>query len=224
MTVLLISLFLFIIVFLLTSLKIQIQYRLEDTGLFSVTEIETWFTVAGLSIKVSLFKNPLLKFFKNFFRELDGFFRKIWSAEKRGDIEEGVGAGKKALTRLKDFLSFFFDRELLNILARSLHIRCHYLYWRTEHGLADPAYTAVFNGLIWILKGLLLRILDELVYFEEQIILDVKPDFYNLKFSTSICGIFSLPLGNIILTIIRVFLHRILSSIKDRRYNTTELF
>lgn len=223
MTILLISLFLFFLIFLLTSLKIRIEYRLEDNGLISVTEIDTWFVIAGLPIRVSLFRNPLLAFFRDFFRGLDDFFRKMWPGDKKEDIEKGFGAAKKALGRLKDYLAFFFDRELLNILSNNLQIKCHHLCWITEQGLADPAYTAIFYGLIWSVKGMLLRILDELVYFEEEIKVEVIPDFHSLKFSTSFCGIFSLRLGNIIYTISKVFLHRILSSLKDRIYNRSEI-
>lgn len=223
MLVLLIALFLFLLFFLMTSLKVRIQYRLEDKDFTSVTEIDTWFLVAGLPIRVSLLENPLLNFFRDFFRGLDDVFRRIWSRDRKEDVEQGFGAVTKALGRLKDYLALFFDRDLLHILSSNLHIRCHYLYWRTEQGLTDPAYTAIFNGIIWTVKGIFLKILDELVYFEEGIILDVIPDFHELKFSTSFCGIFSLPLGNIIYTISRVFLHRAVTSIKNWKYNATEI-
>lgn len=223
MLIFLISLFLLVLFFLLTALKVQIQYRLEGPGFFSITKVETWFVFAGLSLKVSLLRNPLLIFFRNFFKEIDNFFRKIWSADKKGDIEKGIGAGQKALRRLKDYLTFFLDRELLHILSRTLKIRCLYLFWRTEYGLGDPAYTAVFNGLIWTLKGMLIHLLDDLVYFEDELLLDVEPDFHDFNFSTSFCGIFFLPLGNIILTISRLFLHRIRSSIKKRFHNVNQV-
>ena len=35
----------------------------------------------------------------------------------------------------------------------------------------------VFNGLIWTLKGMLIHLLDDLVYFEEGILLDVDARF-----------------------------------------------
>ena len=73
MLIFLISLFLLVLFFLLTALKVQIQYRLEGPGFFSITKVETWFVFAGLSLKVSLLRNPLLIFFRNFLRRLITF-------------------------------------------------------------------------------------------------------------------------------------------------------
>ncbi|WIF94731.1 DUF2953 domain-containing protein [Caminicella sporogenes] len=74
-----------------------------------------------------------------------------------------------------------------------------YLYWNTEVGLNDPAFTGFFTGLIYILKTNIFSFLfSKNICFKE---LDLKaiPNFKSSKVKTSINCIFSIKMGYIII-------------------------
>lgn len=223
MLIFLIPLFLFILLFFFSSIKVKLEYKREEPDTPFVLEFYSWITFFGLPIRISFLRNRIISFIRKLFKEIDEFFFSIHSFKIKGEMGEGLEQGNRQIENLKKLIGFILDRELVNLLFSNLKIKCHKLNWRTEHGLADPAYTAILNGFIWMLKGLIVRLIDELLFYKDNIYLDVVPDFYDLKISTSFSGIFSVRVGNIMFTMIKVFLYRTLSSFKFREYNLQKL-
>lgn len=218
MLIYLIPFFIFIIFLIIYTLpvNIKIEYsRIEEDDEFRL-DIYTFIRFLGMSIYIPYFNNKLIAFFTEFFAEIDLFFLKKKSNYKNVDIEEEVEWEKIHLDKLKKILFLIMDKNLNRIIFDNLKIYCKSFYWRTEYGMSNPAITGISNGLFWILKGIIVQVISIILNFNNPPELYVKPDFDEEKFSTYFSGIFSLHLGNIILTTMKILIYK-LDRIKIKR-------
>lgn len=213
MLIYLVPIFLFLVLYF--PLNIKVEYSREGQNDDFKLELYTFIRLFGITICIPYLQNRVFDFFTEIFAEIDLLFLNI-KGEKDKEIEKEVEWNNEQIEKLKKLLTVIFDRDLVNLLFSNLKIHCHHLKWKTEFGLADPAYTAIVNGFIWTLKGVFIKLTDELLLFKNQVKLIIEPDFYNVKFSTFFIGIFSNRIGNIIITMIKVLLYKIKSTLKSK--------
>ncbi len=214
---------LFILVFFV-PVNVRVEYSRKGQDDNFKLDVYTFVNFFGISIHIPFLQNRFLLAFTKLFAEIDVFFIKINSKEENvdTDLEKEIEWDNIQMNNIKKVLSFLKDKTLNEIIINTLRIKCHKLYWKTEYGLTNPAYTGISNGFIWIFKGILLKFTNDLITFLCEAEFAVKPDFYNKRFSTYFSGIFSLLLGNIILTIIKGLFHW-LSNLDFKRFFSLRL-
>ncbi|MFP4017338.1 MAG: DUF2953 domain-containing protein [Halanaerobiales bacterium] len=205
----------FLIVMIL-PVNMKIEYSRRDQDDKFKLDIYTFTKLFGLSIYIPILNNKLLSFFTEFFAEVDLFFLNKKSYKGDVDIEKEIDWENIHLDKVKKTLGLIMDKKLNTIIINNLKLRCKFLYWKTDYGWSNPALTGISNGFIWMFKGVIINILSTLLKFINTPELDVKPDFDTEKFSTHFSGIFSLLLGNIILTTMKVIFYK-LSGLKIKR-------
>lgn len=216
MLIYLIPIFILIILYLPVSLKIEYQREEEGDG-FNL-ELYTFLELFGISIQVPYLKNRIFIFLSELISEIDYFFIILRFNETNRELGDKIKQNNKQIEEIKKVISLLTDRELIGTIFRFLRIKCLKLYWETNYGTTDPAYTAVLNGFIWTVKGIIIMICDELLSFKRDVELFVNPDFYNLKLSTNFTGIFTTRLGNIIITIVNIILLKIRTTVNFREF------
>jgi len=197
-----------IILYLPVSLKIEYQREEEGDG-FNL-ELYTFLELFGISIQIPYLKNRIFLFLSELISEIDYFFIIFRFSEANRELGDKIKQNNKQIENIKKAIFLLSDRELMGTVFRFLRIKCLKFYWETNYGATDPAYTAVLNGFIWTVKGIIIKICDDLMRFKRNVELFVKPDFYHLKLSTYFTGIFTTRLGNIIITIVNIILLKII--------------
>lgn len=206
----LIILLIFIIFFILIiPITIELEYKSRGEDDRFVLNIFTILGIPGLSIRLPYINNKFINMFSEFFLEIDTFFSSIIPGKGEIDLEKEVEYQQVHINKIKKVISFMADREFEEMLFHSLKIKNKKFYWKTDFGLSNPALTGISTGFIWILKGMLFSFFTNRINFNNEPEIAVCPDFYNRYFQTTIRGIFSMFVGNIIVTVFKVFLYKL---------------
>lgn len=211
-------LILFILLFLLMlflPLTIRIEYLRKGEDDYFALGLYIIFKALGLKIKIPYIQTRLLRPVTEFFAEIDSIFSLLWPWKDELKLEKEIEWKNIQIKKLKKIMGLLKQRELFFLILQSLKIKCKRCSWKTEYGWEDPALTGISGGFIWIVKGSIISFLDGLVIFLEEPEVDVCPDFYKKKFSTCFQSIFSIFLGNIILTGLRVVLYKVKGGFKQ---------
>lgn len=209
--ILLISFFVLLIIFSL-PLKIEFMYIRENEN--DELEINLFLIIKGLGLRINIpyFQNYLLPFFIEIRAEINNFLLKLWPGNI--ELEEEITLNDITFNKFKRLLKIIFDHQQISIIFSGLNLKCNQFCWQTDFGLGDPAYTAITNGLIYSIKGIILTVLCQKVCKLKNPVIKVNPDFYQKKFKTELKGIFSLYLGNIIFTGLNLLIYRLKGEIK----------
>ncbi|MDI3546661.1 MAG: hypothetical protein PWR10_313 [Halanaerobiales bacterium] len=207
MLLILLILFFFITFFLPLYIRVEYQRKGEDDSF--ILDVYILIKILGFRIKVPYLQNKVFKFFSEIVTEIDSTLLNLWPWKNELEIEREIDWRNIQLKRLKKIVKILSDREMTSLIFNSINLRCWEFIWETDFGWPNPALTGVTNGFIWTLKGIIIRLVDSKIHFLKEPDLAVYPDFYHKKFSTRFKGIFSLYLGNIILTVIRVLIYKL---------------
>jgi len=224
MLIYIIPVFLFILLMLFVPINVKVEYNRKGEDDDFKLDIYTFIKFLGISIHIPIIQNRFLSSITKFFAEIDVFFIKInpQNENTNTDIEKEIQWENIQMNNVRKLFSVLMDKTLNEIIINTLQIKCHNLSWKTEYGFTNPAFTGISNGFIWIFKGIILKFANDLITFICEPDFAVKPDFYNKRFSTCFSGIFSLLLGNIILTIIKALFYK-LSNIYYQRFFSIRL-
>ncbi len=219
MLIYIILVFLLFILINFIPVNIRVEYSRKGQDDDFNLDVYTFVNFLGISIHIPFLQNRFLLAFTKLFAEIDLFFIKIHTKEENvdTDLEKEIEWENIQMKNIRKILSLIKDTTLNEIIINTLRIKCHSLSWKTDYGFTNPAYTGIINGFIWIFKGIILKFANDLITFVCEPEFTVKPDFYNKRFSTYFSGIFSLLLGNIILTIIKALFYK-LSNLDYQRF------
>jgi hypothetical protein len=211
MLVLLVSSFLSGLFILIVFLPLGIEINYRRTGKNDSLNLNLYilFRFTGLRIRIPYLKNRFITLFTEIVAEIDSLLFRLLPTKGELEVKEKIDWTEFEPVKLKQLLSLVLDRELMSIITRTLKITCYRFSWITEYGLFNPALTGVFNGLFWTIKGIILNLVTSSVSFNRNPDIEIHPDFYNQKFKTELKGIFSARLGNIILTVLKVFFYKL---------------
>ncbi len=202
-------LFLLLISIFFIPLGIELKYKREGKNDVIKLNIFLLFKFIGLRIKIPYLNNRFIAFFTEIVAELDSLLFKLLPVKGELKIKEKVDWVEVELVKLKQLLSFILDKELMSIIFKNLNVKCYKFSWISEFGFTNPALTGIFNGFFWSIKGIILNVVDSIVFFYTNPQVEIYPDFYDSKFNTKFEGIFSVRLGNIILTVFKIFSYKI---------------
>lgn len=206
--ILLILILLFLIIFFL-PLEIKIDYkRHADDDSFKL-DVYPLLRLLGIRIKIPLIQSSLLKLVTKFWVKIDSLIFKIWPGHRGISLEKELNWQQLKLDKLKKVVGSAFDFKLSDLIFKTLKIKSRRMWWEIEFGWVDPALTGISNGLIWAILGMLLRSLELKLDFVEEPVISVKPNFKQKILLLQFNGIFSVLIGNIILTVIRVMIYKL---------------
>lgn len=208
MLIYIIPVFLFLILLFSAPVTIKIEYcRKGDDDHFQL-DVYTFFSFLGFSIRIPYLENRFLSSFTKIFAEIDSYFIKLNNNRNDIDIEKEIEWKDIQSENIEKLFALILDQKLNQILIETLRIRCENFCWTTEFGLSNPALTGITNGFVWIIKGIIIKVTYDFLTYQCTPNLNVKPDFNNKMFSSNFSGIFSIVIGNIILTIIKVIFYK----------------
>lgn len=96
--------------------------------------------------------------------------------------------------------------RILGMLVMSIRGNCEKFYWVTHFGFSDPALTGLTSGLIWAGKSVFLEILSLLCNMKTEAQIMVYPSFRAAGVDTKFESIFSVRIGNIMNTGLKILL------------------
>jgi hypothetical protein len=208
MLILIFSFFILILILFL-PLTIDLEYiRKKGDDSFNLN-IYVFFRFLNLNIRIPYIQSKFFGFFLNIFAEIDSFFINIIPWREKLEFEEELSWKNIHLEKLKKLIKLLTNRDLIRIIISGLNIKCLKFYWNTEYGWGNPAFTGISYGIIWTIKGTILSFLSNKVCIIPNPYIELKADFDNKKFITHFKGIFSVHLGNIILTTLRILFYNL---------------
>ncbi len=134
--------------------------------------------------------------------------------EKRSRID--------ALTdKIKNFSEFVRSIIKIKILLRKkLTLKDYSL--DIEFGTGDVFYTGILSGMIWAAVGAFTSyVINTFKTCKKHV--DVKTDFNQLKFRVELHCIFNIKIVNIIVVVIKLYLHNLKKKIKKRKVKKQKL-
>ncbi|SJZ63029.1 DUF2953 domain-containing protein [Selenihalanaerobacter shriftii] len=131
-------------------------------------------------------------------------------ADKFEAIERGLDTFKDELHRLDELtLRNPILLRIIGTLVLSITGRCKKLVWKTKFGIKDPAITGMMTGFVWAIKGIIYSFLNQKSKSMAQPDFEVKPNFNQVnELEIKFESIFSLWLGNIIITGLKIIFNR----------------
>lgn len=106
--------------------------------------------------------------------------------------------------------------RVMGMLVMGLKGDCNKFVWHTHYGFSDAAVTAVVNGVIWGSVGLLLSALSLVCNIKTEPKISVQPDFGAVGVDIRFESIFSVRIGNIMITGFRILLKEYRRRVKNR--------
>ncbi|MFW6306698.1 MAG: DUF2953 domain-containing protein [Bacillota bacterium] len=207
MLIYLILFFLFAFLIMLIPIHTEFIYIRKNHDDDFTLKVYSFIKFPGFKINIPYINNKLLKNFTKIIANFDIMFFNL-SNKKDIEIEDELQWDKEKVNKMKELMFSFLDKRLLRLITTGLNIKCDKLIWITEYGLTNPAYTGIFSGILWIVKMIILKITSEIVIFTNGIKIDIKPDFNNNKFYSHFDSIFSVRLGNLIITVLKLLIYK----------------
>ncbi|HLV10060.1 MAG TPA: DUF2953 domain-containing protein [Halanaerobiales bacterium] len=201
----LLILFIFLsIIFIVMLLPLNIELRLKwgEGDPFYKLDLYLLFQPGRKRIHLSFLENKFLTFFSELINELAALY-KLLLKDKEKEFKERA----RELDIVIRLLKMLRDKKLTAIIINNIKLSCYDFYWKTKYGFSNPALTGISNALFWTIKGSLLSIFTAFICFRSRPRVEIDPDFYNPVFTTEIGGIFSLRIGNIIITALKLMLY-----------------
>lgn len=106
--------------------------------------------------------------------------------------------------------------RIMGMLFLGIRGNCEKLVWRTHYGFSDAAVTALANGIIWGGKYLVLTALSIVCNIKTQPDLKVQPEFGAVGVDVQFESIFSVRIGNIMITGLKILLKEYKRRAKNR--------
>lgn len=202
LAILILLLLFLIICFLPIYIKIDYQRQGQDDNF--VLDFQVFFKFLKFKLELPFVETRFTKIFKELFIEIDLIINKI--TKYNYQIEKELDLKKLQLKRFKQLAYFLLNKNFFTKVIKSLKPQCKSLTWHSEYGLANPALTGISYGLFWSLIGIIITLLDSKVCSLNKYNLSIEPDFNQEKFKTHFQSIFSLWLGNIIITAFKIMI------------------
>lgn len=208
MYILLISFFLCTII-LFIPINIEIEYCRKGQDDNFELKLYAMLKIFAFGIKIPFLQNAFMDFMNRLFAEIDIIFMNFVLAKKEIELDKEINFNEVNTTQIKKLFNLFKKRKLPYLMISNMNIYCKKFSWKTEYGFANPAVTGISNGFFWIIKGLILTLVNSLCEFKISPEIFLIPDFNQQKFHTSFSGIFSFRIGNIILTVMKLVIYKI---------------
>ncbi len=194
--------FLFILI-LLIPLKIKINYSHIEKNDNLKINILLFNKITGLRIRIPFIKNKYSSLFSRIQLEIYSFIFRFIPGKNKISLKRKFEIDKTKIQKIEQLIEYKPD-ELIDIIFSNLNLKCDYFQWKTIFGFENPALTGISNGLFWNFKIIILSILKIMCKEVKKTEINVKPNFDNKGINTHFKGIFSLFLGNIIFTVLKL--------------------
>lgn len=154
-------------------------------------EIKEEFGLQALDLKTLIDK---FKFLLKITDQFDAMVEMMKSFRREGRHDEEI--------RMENVVIF----RVMGMLFMGLKGQCDKLIWHTRYGFSDAALTAITNGLIWAGKSTALSALSLICTFKTEPQITVEPDFESVGLDMQFESIFSVRIGNIMSTGLKILL------------------
>ncbi|MEW9671057.1 DUF2953 domain-containing protein [Ammoniphilus sp. 3BR4] len=194
------------ILFLLTHVKIVIQYKKSEENDHIHLELQFLFGFIVLKFDIPVLKITSL---------LEGAPVKMKTsseASAQEKTEPGQAQGGFFLTprKVKRFLEFMNQIKLrahdLQEVAKFVlsKFKCERFEWYTRVGVGDAASTAMVTGLFWGVKTTLVGAITRYIALRTTPRINVVPAYYTTEMDTRFLCIFRYRIGNSIIAVVRI--------------------
>ncbi|KAB2338838.1 DUF2953 domain-containing protein [Cytobacillus depressus] len=198
----LIAIIIFVIIFitiLFSKLKVYFRYdHLNDDDHIKV-EFRAWFGLIRYKIEM-----PLIK--------IDDNSPTVVVKQEKSMKQESVNKDTKQFGA-QDLLNYFHDvkailhsvvslNRIIKKFLRKVTIR--QFDWHTSFGLGDAAYTGMFTGAFWAMKGSIIGVISHFMKLKTPPNLSITPQFQFALSQTSISCIFYFRIGHAMLAGIKL--------------------
>lgn len=213
--------FVIVLIFTLTYIKLQIVIKLLDEEKIKVLIIEII---------------PIIHYFKREYKysiDIDYFHSIFPFLILKSENEDFKGAEideEKYAESLFDFIKnpkllirkiVFWEQKTSKYLFIFKFINFQKIHWKSHLGLNDPMYTAILGGALWGLKGALISQFIQRAKLDDFYI-HVESDFDNTVVTSRIDCILKMRLVHIINICVRILLIKIRGSLDGIRTKRTE--
>lgn len=154
-------------------------------------EVKEEFGLQALDLKTLIDK---IKFLLKITNQFDAMMEMIKSFRREGKYSSEI--------RMENVVIF----RVMGMLFMGVKGQCEKLIWRTRYGFSDAALTALANGLIWSGKSTALAALSLICTMKTKPQISVEPDFDAVGVDIQFESIFSVRIGNIMTTGLRILL------------------
>ena len=193
----------------LFPIKIELEYsRHKQDDQFKLN-IYLFKKIPGLKLKIPFLQNFLFPFLTRIKAEISSVIFKLCPGKKEIELEEEIHLQEIQLENIKKSINLLLDKKQMALVFSSLNLSCKKFYWETNYGFSNPALTGISNGLIWTLKLFILKKIKKNICSLHNPEIEVNPNFSNSVINIRFHSIFSVKLGNIILTGIKLYLYRV---------------
>jgi len=202
--------FLFVIIIFL-PLKFRIKYfhqNNEDEFEFTILLFNK---ITAVKIKIPFFKQKSTPPMTKIRAEIYSFLLKLKPGKNKIIIKKEIKINKENIQKFDELMKHNLKKITIHdfkLVFSTLNLKCNYFYWKTNFGFNNPAFTGFSNGIIWNLKYIFGYYLKKICRVE-NINFEVYPNFNEKLLNINLKGIFSLYFGNIILTVIKLFLYHL---------------
>lgn len=154
-------------------------------------EIKEEFGIKALDFRTLIEK---LRFLLKITDQFEAMVEMMKSFRREGEHSEEIRMENAVILRV------------MGMLFMGLKGQCDKLIWHTRYGFADAAVTAIANGLIWGGKYTALSLLSIFCSIKTSPQISVEPDFERVGMDIRFESIFSIRIGNIMTTGLRILL------------------
>jgi hypothetical protein len=204
---LLILLILFFIVCIgiyIIPLQIELIYHKQQQDDFFKLNVYVFKKISALKISIPFIDNILFPLVTEIKAEINSLI----PGRKQIQLDKKIHLQKIKIHKIKKNIDFILDHKQIQLIFSNLNLDCRFFHCDVEYGFSNPAFTGFSYGLFWFFIQYLINKIDlnicQLVNPDIQLI----PDFTNLNVEIDFHSIFSVKLGNIILTMIKVLFYR----------------
>lgn len=201
--------FLLILFFLCLLLFIPITFRLyflrHDSEGYLELEVYIHFRLFGFRIEIPEVKNILVPFLAEIFSRFENVVLGIRPLMLK--LEKKINLNTIISTGIKKLAAGIMDKNILAVLTGTLNPKCKKLNCSISFGLHDSMLTALTFGLAGIITGSILAIIEEKICPLKNKKLELIPVYNQYKLEVDFESIFSLTMGNIILTALKLLFY-----------------
>ncbi|MFW6409983.1 MAG: DUF2953 domain-containing protein [Halanaerobiales bacterium] len=202
---LLIPFFLCLLLFIPVTFRIY-YLRNEQDG-FLELDIYFVFRIFGFRIKVPEIKNNLIPIITEIQTQIENLVFDIRPIKL--ELEKEINLNQKMLERLNKIITGLMDKNQIKILVNSLNPECKIFNLQIIYGISNSMVTAVTYGFLGSIIGSTITLMERIFspFMKREI--ELVPEYNKNKLEIDFESIFSLTLGNIILTVIKLLFYRL---------------
>lgn len=203
----LLVLFLFLLFIFFIPIEIKIIYKNDTDSDNLLIEINIFYKIHGLRIKIPYIQTKLIPFLLEIHGEISTLVSRIFPVRGKKELEKELKIESIEIKYIKKMINIIMDTRIRSILKSTLKIKCNFLQTNLKFGFNNPAYTGINYGVLTAIINFILTQISKGIWIIEDSEINILPDFNNKVFKLNFEGIFTLYLGNIILTGIKIIIY-----------------